>query len=137
MTLFFTITLGISVVGLLGLLGVKRWEMTTGRVMLSHIRPRLGDLLHRTLAWAEHVAPALVAHYASVAYRAARTWLHRLTAWSVLMLERVLEQTLRFLRHKTDAPTSGGEASIFLREVAEHKKKLQESADSPGQIFEE
>jgi len=62
---------------------------------------------------------------------------HRTTAWSVLQVERMLEKTLHTLRHTT-AARADGEASAFLREVAEHKKSLiEKSGEKKNAIYEE
>ncbi len=128
MVLFFTILLGISVVGLSGLLGVRRYEVVSGRVIFAQVRPTLGAWLGSGMHFVERVAPAIVRYWGTLVYRRVRHELHRAVAWSVLLTEKSLEQTLDTLRHTT-APKESDQPSAFLREVAEHKKQLQEGSD--------
>ncbi len=129
MWLFFTITLLLSCLGMLVLLWLKRYELRTGRMFFAGARPRLGEFFSRTLVWVEYALPALLAHAAKRLWRAARVLAHRTVAWVVVGTETLLERGLQVLRHKTDAPRQGGEASPFLREVAEHKKILRGGQD--------
>jgi hypothetical protein len=139
MALFFTVLLGISIAGLVGLLAVKRWELSGGRVVMGSLRPAAGRMLGEGLHFVERQAPQLVRAAAMRAYAATRVLVHRLVAWVVLHTEHLLERTLAGLRGATQ--TRGeGEASEFLREVAEHKKSLlKKSARSKKQnaIYEE
>lgn len=137
MVLFLTAVLGVSALGLVVLLTVKRWELTTGRVLFSEVRPVAGRFLGLGLAFVERRAPALLKQFAWSAYRRLRTALNILVAWTVLRVEHLLERVLQLLRHTTH-PQAGGEASAFLREVAQHKKSLiQRSGKKPNAIYEE
>jgi len=138
MVIFFTI-LGVSILGLVSLIAVKRFELATGRILLSNIRPATGYMLGRGLHFVERSAPALVRHGLTRLYAQVRTGLKSLVAWSVFHTERLLEQTLRTLRHTT-AARGENEASKFLREVAEHKRSLLKKsakAKKPNAIYEE
>jgi hypothetical protein len=48
----------------------------------------------------------------------------------------VLERTLTAVREKTQVKHEGAEVSTFLREVAEHKKKLSKKSKSERIIIE-
>lgn len=130
MVLFFTTTLLVSILGLVALILLKRWEMSSGRVVLGSMRPSLGAFLHRVVVFFERVLPALATSAALRLFAALRALLHRAAAWGVLIIERILERVLVGLRRKTSVPHAERErSSDFLREVAEHKKKLQEFED--------
>ena len=138
MVIFLTVLLCVSLVGLSSILYVKHWEETKGRLMMSRVRPRAGEMLGLGLNFVEKRAPALLRDVISRAYAIARSLMHRTAAWSVIHVERMLEKTLHTLRHTTQK-RGDGEASSFLREVAEHKKSLQERSSSkkPNAIYEE
>ncbi|HEV7449142.1 MAG TPA: hypothetical protein VGP13_01230, partial [Candidatus Paceibacterota bacterium] len=72
-------------------------------------------------------------------YEASLRLVHVGAAWVVIRLEQGLERALHTVRHTTtQAPRNGEETSAFLREVAEHKKKLQdENPDNKGAVLEE
>lgn len=138
MTPFLIVLLCVSIAGLIMLLASKRWETATGRVLFSEVRPAAGRILGGGLHFVERRAPALLRELAWTLYRTVRRWLHVGTAWAVLRAEALLERVLHTLRHTT--VTSGnGEASAFLREVAEHKKLLQksDSTEKKNAIYEE
>lgn len=137
MVIFLITLLGVSIVGLVGLVAVKRWEMQSGHILFSAARPSVGLYLSLALNFVEERAPELVRQWAARAWKAARAGLHFLVAWAVLHVERMLERTLHTLRHTTQE-RSEGEASAFLREVAEHKKSLMgRSGKKRGAIYEE
>lgn len=124
MVLFFTVTLLISIAGMGLLLALKHFEMTTGRVVFGGARPQIGAFFHRGLRSVEHSLPAFISALVEKSVALGKRALHYTTAHTILVAERWLEKTLRLLRH-TSYPTVGsGKASTFLREVAEHKKKL-------------
>ena len=129
------VTLAISVVGMLGLLMLKRWELTTGRVVGGSARPAVGDFAHRGLMWVESVLPGLARAWLYRAEESAHTFMHRAAALVVLLAERLLERSLHLLRRNTEARTDG-QASAFLREVSAHKKELLQSARERA-IYEE
>lgn len=138
MVTFLTALLCVSIAGLLGLVVLKRWELTTGRILFSEVRPAVGHLLGRGLHFVERRAPALLRQWGVALYRALRRLVHVGVAWLVVHTERLLERTLHTLRQGTDAPRTDTEASAFLREVAEHKKSLQEGdSGKRGAIYEE
>ena len=124
MILFLTATLLISIAGMSALLTLKYFETTTGRVVLGAARPGVGAFFHRTLVWIEQDFPARLSLIVSRGVVFGKKFLHYGIARSILAAERALEWVLGLLRYTT-APTAGmGEASAFLREVAEHKRKL-------------
>lgn len=133
---FFTATLIFSIIGLTALISLKRWELTTGKVVWGGVRPKVGEFLHRCVLFFERVLPALIVTLLARAGVKMRAWAHAATAWGVLVVERGLESTLHGIRRKTSAPAQHTQSSEFFREVAEHKRKLQESAE-PGAIFED
>ena len=137
MVTFFISLLGISIAGIVTLLAVKRWELSSGRLVLSTVRPAAGRVLGMSLHFFERQAPAMLSRAAKRAYAYARAASHRIVAWAVLHVEDALEKTLHTLRGATQE-RGDGEASPFLREVAEHKKSLLErSGKEPNAIYEE
>ena len=138
MVLFLTVLLCVSVLGLVCLITVKHWELTTGRVLISKLRPAAARVLGEGLHFVERRAPAALKDLARRFYAEARETLHLAVAWVALRTERLLERVLNTLRHTTHSH-GGGEASAFLREVAEHKKSLQKRASpkNPNAIYEE
>jgi hypothetical protein len=128
MVLFLLTTLVFSIVGLGALIGVKQWELNTGRVVLAGHRPHLARTARRIIFWVERVLPALAAYWARRVWRTGLVFLQTTLAKAILTAELWLERTLHFVRHKTsNPPAAQGEASAFLREVAEHKKRLLEN----------
>jgi|GEM_PF-1030544 len=125
MVLFLTTVLVVSCAAMAGLLFAKHWELTTGRILLAEKRPQIGDFFHQILRAIETHLPALAHDY----YRRSLTWLRGSArtglAHTLLAVEQWLEKTLHTLRYRITPPSSStGQASAFLREVAEHKKRL-------------
>lgn len=135
MALFFTATLLISILGLVSLIALKRWELRTGGALGGSLRPRVGRFSEDVLAWFEGSLPELVHRNALHLLELSKNSLHHGVAKAVVFTEGKLEHTLHVLRHTTEEKPRSGEASAFLREVAEHKKQLL--AQGPGAITEE
>ncbi len=130
MATFFMATLAISIFGLITLISLKHWELTSGKVVLGSIRPTVGEFLHQVVYFFEHSLPLLVKALILRAIVAVRRSIHAAIAWAAIFTERVLESILVRLRRKTDLPlVRRTQSSDFLREVAAHKKKLQEIED--------
>lgn len=127
MITFFTTTLIISIVGMVGLLILKQWELSTGVVLGGRLRPALGAWMHRTLVWFEYTLPMLAKQWLYRTKTYTRTLIHRLAALAVVLVERGLERVLKRLRHNTSVPRNDAQASAFLREVSAHKKQLLKS----------
>jgi hypothetical protein len=125
MALFLTIVLLISCAGMALILLLKQRELRTGRMFFAGARPALSGFFSRMLV-IERALPSIAGGVSRRAGSSVRAGFHALAAWIVLHLERVLEKALHVIRYKTSAPEAQGEASPFLREVAEYKKKLQE-----------
>lgn len=136
MILVFTVALIVSIVGMLTLLMMKRYEMNTGRIFLASSRPAIGGFFHHKLVWIEYVLPGLVRVGAKRTYifvrRVVRVWTIRLA----IKLETALEQALSRVRHTT-LPARRGQSSAFLREVAEHKKRLQKELPEERIVIED
>jgi hypothetical protein len=122
---------------MVSLLALKRYELNSGRVLLGSARPAVGNFFHRGLSWFEYVLPGLVRVGARTLYATARRVLHAWAARIVVKAEQVLEQALRRVRRTTVVPGQGRETSAFLRQVAEHKKKLQDDNPDRGTVLEE
>ncbi len=125
MVLFFISTLCVSLLGLSGLLYAKHWELTTGKVLFADHRPRLADFFHTILFWVERVLPTLAHDYALLVWQVTLRSAHATVAYLVLKVEHLLERILHTLRHTTEVDRGVGQASDFLQQVAEHKKKLK------------
>ncbi|MDB5225799.1 MAG: hypothetical protein JWL87_751 [Candidatus Adlerbacteria bacterium] len=138
MVTFFSAMLGISILGMASLLWLKRYELNSGRVFLGSARPAVGEFFHRKLQWLEYVLPGLIRAGLQDFYRTLRRLMHVGLAWVALRVEQGLERALRGVRHATALPKRRGEeTSAFLRQVAEHKKKLQEDLPDRGTVLEE
>ena len=124
MVTFFITTLVLSCLGLTSLVGLKRYEMNTGRVVGSNVRPQVSRFFHAISLWVERILPTLVRMYSRILTRAFLSSVYRVTAHAVVRVEQWLERALHALRHTTDVRRGMGEASAFLREVSEHKRKL-------------
>ena len=137
MVTFFTTTLVISLVGLVGLISVKRFEITTGRVVFGRLRPKQRGLLHRVFVFIERVLAAIIRYFIVMSYRWVRSHIQRSIAWIILHVERALEKWLHIVREKTTVRPGRGEASSFLRAVADHKTKLLSGSKAERAIFED
>ena len=137
MVLLFTITLYTSIVGLMTLLLLKRFELTSGKTLFMSVRPRVNGFFHNALFFVEYVVPAIIRHLVKRLWHLLRTQAKLLLARAVVSFEQKLEHMLHLVREKTEAPKSGGQASAFLREVAEHKKSLQKRTKKERVIVEE
>ncbi len=130
----FTATLITSIVGLVLLLSIKHWELKTGSMVGRNVRPSINRFFHVVLLWSERIIPTLIRIYSRRALRSSLSFAHRGTARLVVKAEKGLEKTLHTLRHSTDVRRGMGEASFFLREVAEHKKQLLRTQNVPVRV---
>jgi hypothetical protein len=124
MVLFFTVLLVISIVGLVSLLVIKRWELRTGNLLLAGARPHVSVASQNVLVWFERVLPHLMVLLVRRGVHLTRVLAHRGAAHSLVWAEHTLERVLGALRGMTEQPRSNKEASAFLREIAEHKRQL-------------
>ena len=138
MAAFFSVTLAISIVGLVLLLVVKRYEMTTGHVVMAGLRPRLDRFFHRALVLLERGVPAALYALVGRVLGAMRTRTKHALARAILLFEYYLERTLHIVRQKSQARSHGdGASSQFLQEVAAHKQKLLRRSPKNRAIFED
>ena len=135
--MLFTGGLIVSIVGLVSLIYVKYWELTTGKVVAVSVRPRVDRASKHTLVLFEQILPTLLRIYSRRIWLRLLAFVHRISAWIVLKTEQVLERTLHGLRRSTDVKRVPGEASVFLRQVAEHKKKLLSAQRSQSYLHKE
>ena len=135
MVFFFIITLCVSIIGLVLLLAIKRFELATGRVVLAGIRPFLnrsfGAFLHLVL----HFLPALAHFHFRKLWQHIVEFFERVFMQVVVLFERVLERVLTRVKEKTRTPHVRGEASSSLREVADYKRTMLR--DPERVMFEE
>lgn len=136
MVTFFTVTLLISIAGMVSLLALKRYELNSGRIILGRARPAVGNFFHRGLSWLEYVLPGLLRAGARRLYITMRRVLHVWAARLAVRLEQGLEYALGRVRRTTAPPRASKQSSAFLREVVEHKKKLQDAPDRATVIEE-
>jgi hypothetical protein len=130
MVLYLIILLIISIAGMLFLLAAKRYELSSGNLILAGARPRLSKFSSRTMFLFGTAIPHYLRWQASRLYFMVRAWAHRAVARVVVTVEHWLEQTLHQVREKTTPVVrTPGEASPFLREVGEYKKKLTNGTD--------
>ena len=131
MEVFFTTTLGVSIIGMVSLLAVKRYELNSGRVVLNAVRPHLNTVFHRTLVFVERILPVLVRVYAERMVLLGVRAVQQLIARTILIAEHWLQKALDTLRMTTHVPHPSIPASAFLREVAEHKKTIIKRSRRP------
>ena len=137
MVTFLTVTLAVSFVALMSLLILKRFELATGRRVFARLRPRHGGFIYRIFFFIERTLPAIIRYFLVMSFRFVRGGFHRLIAWIVLHVERSLERILHTVRERTTPTRSSGEASSFLRAVADHKRTLLHSSAGKRAIFDE
>jgi len=130
MLLFFTLVLILSSLAMIALLYAKHWELTTGHVLFSGVRPKISAYARAALFAVERELPSLFSRVWNASLRWLRTRALGMAARALIAIEHALEQALESLKHGF-APAKGvpasratGQASMFLREVAEHKRKL-------------
>ncbi len=137
MVLFFTVTLCVSIAGVVLLLTLKRFELATGRTLFVFARPGVHGLFRRTLVFIEHTLPILFRLGARRLWRWIKVLLQRTLARAIFIFEHLLERMLHTVREKTQGTRASGEVSPFLREVAEHKKNLQKRSVRERMILDE
>src|ERR1700682_2718796 len=111
MVFFFIVLLLISVAGMLVLLLVKHYELSTGRLIFASSRPKLSKFSSRMVFLFGTAVPLYVAWQAERSYKALSSWLHKGVARGVVTLEYWLESVLHTVREKTAATRAPGEAS--------------------------
>ncbi len=129
MVFFFTVTLVLSLCAMALLLAVKRYELTTGRVMLASMRPGASSFFEKLSQWGRKILPSLVRQYVERAVQIVLTKLQLWLAKIILSLEHSLERVLHTVRERTGDGDVDREPSAFLREVADHKKNLSYKKD--------
>ncbi|MDP4020623.1 MAG: hypothetical protein Q8P58_01080 [Candidatus Adlerbacteria bacterium] len=134
MAAFFSLTLAVSIVGLVTLLVLKRYEMSTSRVVLWRLRPALGHFFHRMLVFVERGLPSAVRTFI---LGTVRKHVRTFAAHAMVFFEHNLERMLHLVRQKSQEPRGEGVTSQFLQEVAAHKQKLLRRAPSKRMILDE
>ena len=124
--IWLIVLLLVSLAGMAALLSAKHYELVTGRLIFAGARPRLSRFSARMVFLFGTAIPLYVRWQAGRAYAAAKEWLHITAAHAVVKVEHWLESVLNHVREKTAPNREPGEASAFLREVGEYKKKLTE-----------
>ena len=137
MTLFFFITLCFSATMLVLLLGVKRYEMNTGHVIFMRARPKAARIVHIVVLFIQHVLPFIARRSAAQAFRLARAGVSNMLARLTLYIETSLRRLLLAIQQGMQPKRGGGVTSAFLREVAEHKKKLLNDPEERKAFFDE
>lgn len=116
------------------LLSVKYYELSTGRMVLGSARPKISKFAARMVFLFGTAVPLYLAWQVERGYKGLSGWLHKGVARFVVTLEHWLERVLHRVREKTTTARSPGEASAFLREVGEYKKKLNGSEEKGSRI---
>ncbi len=136
MVSFFIILLLTSIVGMSLLVGVKYYELSTGRLMLGRARPGLSKFAARMVFLFGTAVPLYVAWQVERLYKVLSGWLQSHIVRFAVQFEHWLERVLHRVRQKTADTRAPGEASAFLREVGEYKKKLNGDSEE-GKIHQE
>lgn len=124
MVLFFTAMLGVSLSAMMILLLLKRYELVSGRMMFSSARPGMNVFFEKVSQWGRKILPTLVRQYVERLAQLALTKLQLALAQIIVAFEHSLEKVLSAVREKTEPVHLDREPSVFLREVADHKKNL-------------
>jgi hypothetical protein len=124
MVLIFIALLLVSIAGISGVLFLKHRELSTGNVVMAGFRPHADRFFHSALFWIERVIPTLARVWSAHVLRGAMSAIQRSIAAAILYIEQVLARVLAKLRRSTEVRHEAGEASPFLRAIAEHKKAL-------------
>lgn len=136
MALFFFTTLSISILGLILLLGLKRYEMVKRRMFFARSRPSISRVVHAGEFIAQYFLPYLVRRGFLVLWRRVRTGVLRGFARLTLWVEHTLHRMLGTLQHMMEPSRGRGQVSAFLQEVADHKQKLLRKPAEKRAIFE-
>ncbi len=137
MVLFLTVAVLISATGMVLVLVLKSYEMRTGRLFLGSLRPPVARSLHNSVLFIEYILPGLARRGVRGAWLAARAVLKAGAARAILFFEAALERMLSIIRDAMQPPRGGGQASQFLRDVAEHKRQLLERPANKRAIFDD
>lgn len=124
MALFVASTLSLSIIGMAAIIGLKRYELRTGKVLFASVRPRVSQYVHRGVVFFTRTLPMFIVWGSVRVYRWFRLSTRHLLAVSLLWLEHHLERMLHFLRDSAAPKDATVTPSAFLQEVAEHKKTL-------------
>jgi hypothetical protein len=125
MVQFFTVTLCISIIGIMSLFVLKQIELSTGSILFSAFRPKINLFFKTCLVIVERVIPGLAREGAGHVFSKMREAVKVVLARMVLKAETMLQDWLRFLKDKFNPRHARGEASAFLKEVGEYKKQLE------------
>lgn len=125
------ITLSASIIGLVVLIGFKAIENRFGRLFLDQARTRAGDALDQRIASLKATMPHTASRVARLTVRIARAYASFGIAKALMGVERVLEGSLKRLRHAPRSLEQSGQASRFLREVAAYKRLLSQDESKP------
>ena len=137
MVLFLLITLCVSLLGIILILSIKRYEMRTGRVFFARTRPAITAPLHTSSLVIEHLLPRFAQRSVDRGIVTIRAVLGRMLAKGTFMIETMLRKMLSAIHRVVEPRERGGPASAFLQEVAAHKRKLLRRAPDKRAIFEE
>ena len=129
MVLFFITTLITSLAILSLMLWFKRYELTTGHVLLGQRRHRISRFSARMVFLFGTAVPHFIRYEAHRLYRLAWVFVHALLARILLAIGQWLEGIERNVQEKAGG-RQAGQASPFLREVGEYKKKIAETGES-------
>ncbi|MES2007039.1 MAG: hypothetical protein V4436_02945 [Patescibacteria group bacterium] len=132
---FFTISLCVSVIGILMLFVLKQIELSTGHVILSSARPKVNRFFKTCLLLIERVLPGLVREGIWAVLMRLRGLLTKTLARWILSFETMLKNILHVLREKFNPHHSRGEASAFLKEVGEYKKQLENETQEDRSLY--
>ena|SRR3989344_6190705 len=126
MLIFLTLVLICSSLAMTLLLYIKHWELRSSKLLFARIRPPIAAASTRLVRTVEHHVPAVVERVLRYVLFWIRVRVRDVVARVLLTVEHSLEAMLDGLKHSLTPPReAGGQASsVFLREVAEHKRKL-------------
>lgn len=124
MVLIFILTLSVSIAGMVAILVLKRYEISTGALFFASVRPRLGGFFSRLSFATVRTIPLMARENRRRAAEMGGILLRYALAQAARGVEYGLEKILHVVREKTAIERTPGEASPFLREVSDHKRQL-------------
>jgi len=126
------IPLAVSILGILGLVALKGWEHSSGRVLFPTVRSRADAMVLRAAAFVKTVPRRVHDILEYITHHG----LYQISRTALLLLrvaERRLMRVVNMIKGK-GVVTRKGTNSTFLRDVAEHKNGIRERRNENNHV---
>ena len=120
-----TIPLAISIVGILGLLGLKSLERKRGGVFLGRMRKRADEGVVALEHKLTRGLPEFIKEHASAALHYVTYHVTALALMLVRFVERRLARFVNFVKGRREVKRSSGARSAYLRDVTDHRDEVR------------